>query len=306
MSKNYWCWTFNFRWLFGAVRLGMLWGMLWGMAACAASPTATRLPPASSPASSAGLFPDDWAGCRPQGEVAWYDANTLFDLVDGQADAFFAYGFERVGVRRYACTPGGEVRVHLWQLASPTDAFGLFTTNIAGQPAAVGNEGDMDAGLRLVFWQDRYFVQIWSSTARADAELIELGQTLARGLPSGGQRPAIMEQLPQDGLVERTAILFRQEISIQSWVWLGGENLLGLSAQTEGVLAQYNVQGGPVYLLLIQYPAAAQAAASLAALRGGDVTDLLAADARGVWLGAVIGQADPSAAQTLLEQGLGR
>jgi hypothetical protein len=159
--------------------------------------------------------------------------------VDGQAEAFFAYGFEQVAVRRYENAEGAVLRVEVWQLATPADAYGLFTASITGTPAAIGNDGDADPGRRLAFWQDRYTVHVRARQELDDADLWGFGEAVSAALPEGGERPALVDRLPPDGLVERSAIFFHEEISIQSDLWLGGENLLGLGLETDGVLARW-------------------------------------------------------------------
>ncbi len=59
--------------------------------------------------------------------VETYDHDHLFNLVDGQADLFFVYGFEQVAVQRYQNDAGLNLNVEIWRLATPADAFGLFT-----------------------------------------------------------------------------------------------------------------------------------------------------------------------------------
>ena len=243
----------------------------------------------------------DW---QPSGEVQTYNRDTIFDLVDGQADAFFAYGFEQVAVRSYQNAAGITLRVEAWQLATPADAYGLFTANRAGTPAAVGNGGDADPGRRLAFWKDRYFVSASATAAVPDADLTAFAQAVASALPSGGEPPAVVAKLPAAGLAERNFIFFHQELSIQDRLWLGGENILGLSHDTGGVVAQYDLGGTPAQLLLVQYPDAKAAAAGLAALKGGKVDDLVSADARNSVLGAVFGKVDAASANALLEKAL--
>jgi hypothetical protein len=243
-------------------------------------------------------------GWQPADEVQTYNSETIFNLVDGQADAFFAYGFEQVAVRSYHNASGTELRVEAWQLATPADAYGLFTANRAGTPAAVGNGGDTDPGRRLAFWKDRYFVSANATDDVPDADLTAFAQAIASALPTGGEQPAVVSKLPADRLAERSVIFFRQEISIQDRLWLGGENILGLSHDTGGVLAQYDVGGSPAQLLLVQYPDAKAAAAALAALKGGQVDDLVTANVNNNLLGAVFGKVDAAPASALLEQAL--
>jgi hypothetical protein len=240
-------------------------------------------------------------------EARVYNHDNLFDMVDGQADAFFVYGFEQVATQRYQNAAGKILEVALWQLATPGDAYGLFTSGLAGQPIAIGNDGDMDPGSRIAFWQDRYYVQVYGRQQVLDADLQVFARALAASLPQGGERPALVSRLPQANLIERGFIFFHEEISIQNEVWLGGDNILGLSAQTNGILARYDLDGTRVHLLLIQYPEANAASTGLAVLRSaGQVEGLIAADGHDNLLGAVFGQVNSTQANNLLAKALGK
>jgi hypothetical protein len=236
--------------------------------------------------------------------TANYDRQNLFDLVDGQAESFFAYGFEQVAVQSYQ--NGDEVLLHteIWQLATPSDAYGLFTAGRAGSPFAIGNEGDADPGRRLAFWQERYFVSLSANQPIPDETLQAFGEAIAQALPTGGERPAVVSRLPQAGLEERGYIFFHEEMSIQMEVWLGGENLLGLGQDTDGVVGRYDLNGTTAHLMLIEYPDENQASKGLQALQNGEISDVAAADASGSLLGAVFGKVDANQAQTLLQEAL--
>jgi hypothetical protein len=113
-----------------------------------------------------------------------------------------------------------------------------------------------------------------------------------------------MSHLPDDGLVAGSALFFHQEISIQDRLWLGGENLLGLGAETDGVLARYDLEGEEAQLLLVRYPTADAASAGLAALQNASLDGPLASGVREDWLGSVWGEMDAGAAQDLLAKAL--
>lgn len=263
----------------------------------AAEPTA-----GSTPYLLGGAFPGAGVvqGWSPGDEAETFDSETIFNLVDGQADSFFVYGFEQVAARRYRNADGVVLDIHIWQLAHPEDAYGLFTAGIAGEPADIGNEGDTDPGRRLAFWQDRYVAQLFARAEIPDADLRGFAQAVSAALPAGGEPPVLMDRLPADGLVERSGLFFHEELSIQNEIWLGGTNLLGLSAETDGVLARYELGGAIVRLLLVEYPSAEAASAGLNALKGGEVESLLVAEAQDDLLGAVFGGADEAAASALL------
>jgi len=236
--------------------------------------------------------------------VLTYDRKNLYNLVDGQADAFFAYGFERVAVQRYQNATGARLNVEIWQLANSADAYGLFHSGIAGQPALIGVEGDSDPGRRLAFWQQRYFVSVTATEAIPDETLWTFAKEIAKRLPSGGEPPAIVKRLPTEGFVEDSALFFHEEISIQMEIWLGGENILALSHATNGIVARYAWGDQTTRLLLIEYPTAREAAQGLKALRGSEIKDIVASESNGVVLAAVIGKVDADKAQALLKEAL--
>ena len=281
----------------GAARVLFLLACLsvaWSTASC-------RKPDPLATALSGGNAPAGWTTV---GDASLYDRENLFDLVDGQAEAFFAYAFERVGTQRFENAEAVILDLQIWQLATPADAFGLHTSSLSGEPVAIGNGGDSDPGRRLAFWQDRYQVRLFARQQVPDSELLGFGQMIVKALPTGGEAPALLERLPQEGLVAQSARYFHEEISIQDDLWLGWDNVLDLSPQTEGVLARYDLQGDAGHLLLVRYPDAQAASARLAVLQAGALDDLVGVQARDGLLGAVFGELDAGAARALLTEAL--
>lgn len=249
---------------------------------------------------AADAFPDWTLG----GEVRLFDKENLYDLVNGQAESFFAYAFEQVAVQTYQNVEGTTLHVEIWRLATPADAFGLFSSYRGGLPVDLGNEGDTDPGRRLDFWQDRYNVRLFAVQPVDDAILMAFAQAIAAELPEGGGQPELLRRLPVVGLVERSPIFFRDEISIQNRLWLGGENLLGLNAKTDAVLARYDLEGTAADLLLVQYDDADAASAGLEALEVAGLDSLIAAQSQGELLGAVFGNVERARAVDLVSAAL--
>ena len=243
-------------------------------------------------------------GWTPESEPQAYNREDLYDLVDGQAESFFAYGFEQADVQRYQRAGGATLTVQIWRLAEPADAFGLFTASLAGSPVDIGNDGDGELGRRVAFWQDRFYVQIFARQELPNADLLSFASAVSSGLPSGGDRPALVRRLPSHGLAERSILFFHEEISLQDHLWLGGENPLELSPETDGVLAEYELNGATVRLLLVSYPGSGAPSAAVTALLASDVESLVVAEARGDSVGAVFGQVEKDAAKGLLSEAL--
>ena len=194
--------------------------------------------------------------------------------------------------------------MEIWQFASPADAYGVYTISRSDVPMAVGVDGSTTPGQRIAFWQDHYYVHVNCTSQLPQADLEAFAKAVAQALPQGGQRPALLQRLPTGGLVENKIVFFHLEISIQNELYLGGENKLGLSPKTNGLLAHYTLNGQDASLLLIEYPGAQAAAAGLQGFQAAQVDDLVAAQAKNNLLGAVVGKVDAAAAKALLDQAL--
>ncbi len=260
----------------------------------------------ANPPSASGFIPASGAisGWSTNGSLMMYNPQNLFDLVDGQADSFTAYGFEQVTVQRYQDSQSEKLSVEVWQLASEDDAYGLFSASRAGTPVNIGNQGDGDPGLRLIFWQSRYYVQVNANQELPDDVIMGFAKAVLSAIPKGGTTPALVKQLPQQDLETGSEIFFHQEISIQSEVWLGGTNLMELGPETQGVVARYTVNGQPGHLLLVEYPTTENATSGLKALQGSQVTGLVVSAQNQKVAGAIFGSNDPKLALVLLDQGL--
>lgn len=252
------------------------------------------------------LFPPDVAisGWNALDQLEIFDEENLFNLVNGQAESFFAYGFEQVAVQRYENADGIRLNLEIWQLAAPKDAYGLFSVGRAGQSAEIGVQGDTDPGRRLAFWQDRYFISLNASQPVDDSILFDFANVISTALPQGGEMPALMKRLPADGLIEDSSIFFHEEISIQMELWLGGENLLTLSQETDGILARYEYNGEIFHLLLIQYPTLEQASTALDTLMASEIENVLLAQTNDALLAAVFGEMDVSQVDALLQEAI--
>jgi hypothetical protein len=275
----------------------LILALLISTSGCSSSPTQP---------STASFFPASGivSGWSTTGDLLTFTPQNLFDWVDGQSDSFIAYGFEQVNVRRYQDAQGLKLNIEVWQLDSKNDAYGLFTASRAGTPVAIGNQGDGDPGLRVIFWQSKYYVHVNANQDLPDEVIMGFAKAVAAALPTGGTPPALVTQLPQPDLETGSEIYFHQEISIQSEVWLGGSNILGLGSDTQGVLARYTLNGQPVHLMLMVYPNVQKAASGLKALQGASIISLVVSGQNQTMVGAVFGTIDPPLAQGLLDKGL--
>src|SRR5512140_2717855 len=102
------------------------WVLILVVAAAALSACGGGKVEVSKPIDLARAFPVV-SGWTVSEAMQTYDHDHLFNLVDGQADSFFAYGFEQVSTQRYQNGEGVRLNAEIWRLANPADAYGLFS-----------------------------------------------------------------------------------------------------------------------------------------------------------------------------------
>jgi hypothetical protein len=211
-------------------------------------------------------LPDEVAGWTAAGPVDRWDTETIFDYIDGHAEVYLAYGMRGCASRRYT-GPEGEpdLIVDVFELASPEDAFGVFTHDRSGEPVDVGRDARYRWGW-LSFWQGPYFVSVTAEadTERARAAVLELGETIAASLPEGGDRPAIVDALPPEGLEVESVRYLHHPTVLNAHVWLGLDNPFGLDVDTPAALGRYAVDAGEAFVLIVDYPDATRARAAVA------------------------------------------
>jgi hypothetical protein len=215
------------------------------LGACGALGSQGPAPEDLLPASSAV------AGWERSGEVGIYIPDDLFDYMDGQAELFFVYHFEKLAVQEYQRGQEGPIIVEVYQVANPADAYGLFSFYATGEPMDLGAGGAVEPGRLISFWQGRFYARVFAYGEAEQESLFALARQVAAGMPEEGGLPELATRLPQENLVPGSARFFHQKLSLDNLFWLGDENILDLSEQTDAVLAVYNYNDTPAQLLIV-------------------------------------------------------
>jgi len=70
-----------------------------------------------------------------------YVKDSLYGYIDGGAELYLPYGFENVEVGHFTRTPGNparEIAVEIYRMATPLDAFGIFSVQREGDEKSSG------------------------------------------------------------------------------------------------------------------------------------------------------------------------
>jgi len=247
------------------------------------------------------------AGWERSGEASIYVPDNLFDYMDGQAELFFVYNFERLATQEYQRGQEGPLIVEVYQVASPADAYGLFSFYTTGEPMDLGSGGAVEPGRLISFWQGRFYSRVFAYGEVEQESLLALARQVLAGMPEPpeskeGALPELVARLPQENLGPGSAKFFHQKLSLDNLIWLGDENILNLSEQTNAVLAVYTYGDIQAQLLVVEYPDAATAETAHTALEGSGLENLSAASQSVQYLVAVFEASDQASAHELLQK----
>lgn len=219
--------------------------------ACSAEPPVPDVAESSAPA-----LPDEVAGWRAGDPDQVFDTETIFSYIDGHAEVYLSYGMKRCFARRYT-GPEDEpdIIVDLYELASDADAFGVFTHDRDGEEVEVGQDGLYRHGW-LSFWTGAWFGSVYAEgeTEASKRAVLALGQASAAALGEGGVRPALVAELPAEGLDPRSVKYLHAQEILNGVVYIGYENPFLLAPDVNAVIGHYDLAGGSAWLFLVDYP----------------------------------------------------
>ncbi len=192
-----------------------------------------------------------------------FDAESIFDYIDGAGEVYRSYNMKLLVARRFHKDGKPDIVVDLFDMGSPGDAFGVFTHDLDGEDAQVGQGSTYKSGL-LSFWKDRYFLSVYAEeeTAETKGLVLELGRRIAAAIPGRGEKPELMRFLPPEGLDAGRVRFFHNHSVLNYHFFVADTNVLLLDQGTDAVLADYGGKDIRSRLLIVAYGDAAAAAAA--------------------------------------------
>ncbi len=267
------------------------------------------------------LFPEDGAfpGWQKRSEVAFFNEETLFQHINGAAEAFFAYDFQLCGTVEYNPVEDSSedefILVDIYDMGRAINAFGMYASELYPESEFVdiGAQGYVESPA-LNFWKGTYYVKITGSSQAEEITRanMELARYIAQKIPGKAEKPSMLSLLPGIGLVSGT------ERFILS-------NILGYSFLKNGVTAAYQVGGEEKSLIIMECESVDEAKDQLAQFaayeeKSGEgmtrITDLgeegfvvndryykrLVVVRQGRYLAVVMGVTDEAAARELIKR----
>jgi hypothetical protein len=205
-------------------------------------------------------LPDELDGWKKASSPDAYDKTNLFDYIDGGAELYISYNFQKLLAVRYKGAGDEEIVIDMFDMGSSYNAYGLFSHGREREDGLAGQGSEYNAGL-LAFWKDRFYISIlaYPETEAKRAIILGLGRKLAGAVPQNGDLPPVLGLLPKPGLIPESVRYFHHYIWLNSHFFIANENILLIDDETQAVLAKYKTEAKPMPLLVALYPDEAKA-----------------------------------------------
>jgi len=187
-----------------------------------------------------------------------YDRKNLFDYIDGGAELYLAYDFQRLAVQRYSGYSTDSVEknlltVEIYQMNSSVDAYGLFSFDQEGKIVNLGQKAVYVDGL-LKFWKDRFLVRILGTETNLKEPILKFGAEIDQRIKTKGKLPDLLSKVPKDNLIPNSDHFFHEQILLNNLYFLYDKNILNLSDKTDCLLSDFKFGEQILKLFLIKYP----------------------------------------------------
>ena len=175
------------------------------------------------------------AGWKMDGKIIFYDRETLSDRINGEAELYMPYGFDRMVAARFTSekTPTAGIDVEIYRMGSLLDSFGMYSNyrQKDGQSVNIGAESNL-SGSQLFLYKGRYFIHIQATgtdSSNSDA-LAECAKLVASSLPGERNRPSELSAFDRPEIVKGTERYLPQ-------------SLLGYDFLNRGIMAEAVIDG---------------------------------------------------------------
>jgi hypothetical protein len=167
-----------------------------------------------------------------------YDADSLWEFINGAAETFIQYGFKELETAEFS-RDGTKVAVSIYDMGSALNAYGVYRTELpdAAEPLAIGAPAIVSPPYQALMAKDRFYIKVDVYDGEMDgAAGRAVLESLAASLPGSDGMPDEFAALPTKDRVPGSERFTR-------------EAFLGLRELEHCVSAEY-VDGRTVFTVL--------------------------------------------------------
>lgn len=197
-----------------------------------------------------------YPGWKKSGKLITFTRADLYNYIDGGAELFLEFGFEKLYVQRYR-SGESELSLEIYEMESPESALGVYLAK-CGQEVPVEGLEARSSGEESQFTilRERYFIHI--NNFEGGRELVPAMRALAaetlKNLPPD-RAISLLDYLPRENLIKNSERLIRGPYALQPIFTFGEGDILQLEGKVFGVVGNYRDESGSIFTrIIIPYP----------------------------------------------------
>jgi len=223
-------------------------------AACAVFAGAGPRPDLQSAASGPAALMPKVPGWAPAEEVRRFATESLFEYIDGAAEAYIGYDFRELAVGEFSRTgTKTTVTVEIYDMGAGLNAFGIYGAERYPESRflPLGVQGYYEEGT-LNFLAGRYYVKLlcFEGGEKSEEFLTLFARAIAAGIKDVGSFPPRLAAFPAEGRLANSERFLRQSV-------------MGLKFLNNGYTANYRTGGREFDAYLIDCPSEAEASSAM-------------------------------------------
>ncbi len=185
--------------------------------------------------------PPEIPGWKQDGQMMTFDRSNLFNHINGAAEFYYSYGFQRLFVVRYI-KGDAEMTLEVYDHSDATHAYGIYSMERPSEVEVrpIGAEGYFEENI-LNFVTGSFYVKMnaYREPNAGGGVLLATAHNLTGVLCAHPGLPKIIEAMPKEGLVHNS----RQYIS---------NTFMGLELLGSAYRASYNTGEGDLVLFVLE------------------------------------------------------
>jgi hypothetical protein len=170
------------------------------------------------------------SGWRVSEQPQTFLPETLFEYIDGAAEAYLSYDFKELVVAQYKDEKSkASLTLEIYGMGNDNNSFGIYSAERYPEShyISVGNQGYMEEGT-LNFICGSYYVKLlcYDCGENAASVLNLFGRDIEKNVKTKGSLPSFLKLFPKEGLIPNSEKFILN-------------NFLGFSFLHDGYLASY-------------------------------------------------------------------
>lgn len=196
-------------------------------------------------------------GWEREGKPSVFLKADLFNHIDGGADLFLEFGFERVIVQRYS-RGRSEIAVEIYEMSSPEAALGIYLMQCGKESPLEGIAArNSSETSQFTVLKGRYFLQVDNFAADKGAVpgMLALTKAVLGQVADERPEPRLEALLPADKKIPGSERLIRGPVALQPYFTFGEGDIFRQAGTVFGALAEYDDGAGrKSSRFVVEYP----------------------------------------------------